>query len=217
MPSRAPFPGAQAPCWVSRRLPGRVAAPAPQSGSMLLYKDASTRQARFALSRVRCVRACTRGDVDAYFRWLRYPATRPGAVDPFLPAGQQAAAGDARTPTHARRMHGRKKRAIRADPPSVMRPGVDMRAVVAGSGTACICCAPRASQHHARVCRLAGCTQARPAGSTPYNTVPATSSPILVALSLHFYPSGVATCVTPTSTRLARVTNGRAGGLCPVI
>ena len=131
---------------------------------MLLYKDASTRQARFALSRVRCVRACTRGDVDAYFRWLRYPATRPGAVDPFLPAGQQAAAGDARTPTHARRMHGRKKRAIRADPPSVMRPGVDMRAVVAGSGTACICCAPRASQHHARVCRLAGCTQARPAG-----------------------------------------------------
>jgi hypothetical protein len=156
---------------------------------MLLYTRCLTRQALFALpwmaelhakchTHKRCVTVlqCRRARAEVWKRILRlhrYPLTRPRGcgpsfvcAPPFLPAGQRAAAGAKRGLRHTRNActHGRQKRAIRADPPSVTRPGVDRSAVVAGSGAACIRCAPRVSQHHARVCRLSGRSQARPAG-----------------------------------------------------
>jgi hypothetical protein len=101
-----------------------------------------------------CVHARRCGCV---FSLASLPCHPPRGCGPF-PAcwAASGSGGDARTPTHARRMHGRKKRAIRADPPSVMRPGVDMRAVVAGSGTACICCAPSVTTPRAclQTCRV---------------------------------------------------------------
>ena len=194
LPSRAPFPRAQASCWVSRCLPGLVAAPAPQSCSMLLYTKCLTRQALFALPwmaelHAQChtqalrncclaVPACARGGMEAYFALASLPTHPPSGLQtqfclctPF-PACWAAggSGGEARTPTHARRMHGRQKRAIRADPPSVTRPGVDRRVVVAGSGAACIRCAPRMSQHHARV--LAGAHRLARRASTPNDRVP---------------------------------------------
>ena len=126
LPSRAPFPRAQASCWVSRCLPGLVAAPAPQSCSMLLYTKCLTRQALFALpwmaelhaqchTHKRCVTVvlhCRRARAEVWkriLRWPRYPPThlrgcRPSFVCalPFLPAGQRAAVGAKRGLRHTR-------------------------------------------------------------------------------------------------------------------